>query len=120
MPVICSTVRTSSEGPPTLMAVLNLSLCEGWELPLLSVYAGMVTRVSRGNDTFVVVPSPSRWVRITVSLRWPARSPYSPGAELSVPTSSQFCEPCGALAGRWLPRFRWIRAIEPLNQLSTT
>ncbi len=62
-------------------------------------------------------------LRITVSLRWPARSPYSPAAALSVPTSSQFCEPFGAVAGPVASEVQMNardRAVEPAFHRVTT
>jgi hypothetical protein len=61
---------------------------------------------------------------MVVSLRSPstAAPPYSVPvpARLSVPASSQFCSPFSASGGRSSPKSNWIRAMLPLNHLTTT
>ncbi len=95
MSVRFSIVLISSDGPPVVIA----------ELSLFRPWPGTRTRVSRGNDTSVVVPFASRWASMVVSERSPATTSWRwymlpVPARLSDPTSRKFVLPGGAAAGR--------------------
>ena len=104
-PVAFSTVCTVNAGPPRSYAALSLLCAAACWRPWESLYAGIRTYESRGNEIRVALSLPAdRCSTIIVSLRRPAAlaevapptcsaaisSADSP-ARLSEPTSSQFC-----------------------------